>query len=449
MKIKNIFLVCVMAVICLAFTTTEVMAEEQEKLEQEWNLDKTIKKTEGAFTYYAYPSKDGRNAWIYEIKINTKKNHSKLKIPKTIDKKSVTRLGFTYMTMKKFRDADICKNLFGNYVEIYHDYEDAGEGSSPAVNGIKEITIPKSVKIIQSEAFAGMESITRITIPDGVTEIQKGTFYSCKNLKTIQLPANLKEMSPCAVELCLNLTNFKLSSKNKTYKIIDGCVVRKKDQALICVPSLGKDQVFNIPKGIKKINCLALGNCTSENVNISSTVKSIDKEAFKRRFSENPNIRNVTVSNKNHVLAQDGQCIYNKKDKSLVIAIPDSQGVLRITDKVEKLTDDYIRINNNIEAESIKLKKIIYPENLKTVQVPGFKRLSAKKVYFMGAKPPVIKIDKKGKKYGALIPTKADVYVPKASDKLYEKWYWKYDEYLNVDWHNFDPVTMEEFSEEI
>ena len=51
--------------------------------------------------------------------------------------------------------------------------------------------IPRSVEIIESEAFYGANSITHVVLPDGIKKLGAGSFDACENLKTILIPASV------------------------------------------------------------------------------------------------------------------------------------------------------------------------------------------------------------------------------------------------------------------
>lgn len=163
---KLAVLICTAIIAVFALGITEA---EAAKTDTEWNYNKEIKKTVGAFTYKGIISKDKKEVWIYEIAVNKKKKHSKLSIPKKIGNRKVTRIGYT-------------------------------------------------VEIIQPTTFSGANYITSIKIPKKVKVLEEETFLGCDRLKTIYLPTGLKELDARALEDCPKLKTLKLSSKNKPTK---------------------------------------------------------------------------------------------------------------------------------------------------------------------------------------------------------------------------------------
>lgn len=69
------------------------------------------------------------------------------------------------------------------------------------VHGCKNTVIPKSVKKIGMQAFAGDMSLTHITIPEGVTEIGEAAFCNCP-LTEIYIPDSVKKVGDGAFINC-------------------------------------------------------------------------------------------------------------------------------------------------------------------------------------------------------------------------------------------------------
>ena len=62
------------------------------------------------------------------------------------------------------------------FVPIFYHAEDTS---------LKSVSIPKGIKIIQNNAFAGCTNLTQVTIPLSVEAIRYAAFFNCSKLKAI------------------------------------------------------------------------------------------------------------------------------------------------------------------------------------------------------------------------------------------------------------------------
>ncbi len=329
MKKKQWIFMSTLIAMLFVFGMTEHAAAGERTV---WNRDNTIHKTIGAFTYHAYTSAKGDKAWIYRIDIDKKKKHTTLSIPEKLDGKTVTVLGWEW---KEAYGADTDISIFGEIAEPYH----LADASGKTVKEIKKLKLPDSLEIIGNTAFSGMDSIRSLEIPKSVTAINEDAFYGCDKLKNVKLPATLTSLHTSAFRDCPKLTGMTISGKNRKYRIKNKCVITKKDQSLVYSFASGKQ--LNIPEGVKRIKKFALNNCRARTVHIPASVTKIEMFAFHEPYGyQSGAIKNVTVSAQNKVYARDGQCIYNKKDKSLSVAVVDENGDIYLSEQIEKLTEE-------------------------------------------------------------------------------------------------------------
>ena len=293
-----------------------------------------------------------------------------MKIPEVLDGKDVVRLGWTHEPFAELEEigqyssSEFESNIFFSCIEAYHE----NDGGTNETKKIKKLEIPKTVEEIEYGTFSGMDSITEVRLPPKVKEIKGLVFWGCDNLKKIYFEGNLKEFDNRALQGCLNLEEIKLSKRNKTFQMKNECMINKKEKSLVY--ALSNEKALNIPNGIKSIKTYAFNNCRTKMINIPSSVKHIESDAFGRYYLDgNKDIKNITVSKKNRVYAKDGQCIYNKKDKTLVAAIVDSNGELKVSNKIRYLTDIYSMIN----YDALNYNKVVFQKNLKCVTVPDRK----------------------------------------------------------------------------
>ena len=423
-----------MAIFFAALFTILLMAAADAKsasAESAWNKGKEEVQTDGAFTYYIYPSQNEEEAWLYRIAIEEGQKGASLSIPETILGKKVTRLGCPDRGSGEYSEA--YTTLFGTYAEPWHDWD--GAGLKTAVSNLKSIRIPDTVEVIDQAAFCGLNSVTAITLPKKVKRIERYTFYGCDKLKTIVLPEQLESFQNSSLWGCASLKNIRLSPNNKIFRVKKNCLIQKQNKALVFAAATGKK--FAIPNGIKMIEPYAFGSTKPKTIHIPSSVSQIKGEAFHMRPSkEDVYIRNITISKHNSVFARDGQCIYKKSDKSLAVAIPNKKGELRISERVEKLTPDISLVN--CDTTETRLKKVVYPSRLKRVKASGLSVINARSVYFTGSNPP--KMVKAKSVEGGALPSYCHVYVPQAYKDSYKVWYKKYGYYSSLDgWHTYHP----------
>lgn len=91
-----------------------------------------------------------------------------------------------------------------------------GSGAFQNCTALKQITLPKSLKIIASSAFLDT-GLTSITVPEGVTEIRDAAFSGCSSLASVTLPETLGRLGGSAFYRCTALTDIKLPSKPIKY----------------------------------------------------------------------------------------------------------------------------------------------------------------------------------------------------------------------------------------
>ena len=71
MKRKVLTVLCIMLFALFIVAAPDVYAAAKSNA---WDAGKKEIEVKGAFTFYSHPSKDGKEAWIYNIKIKGKKN---------------------------------------------------------------------------------------------------------------------------------------------------------------------------------------------------------------------------------------------------------------------------------------------------------------------------------------------------------------------------------------
>ena len=145
----------------------------------------------------------------------------KVDIPKTIDGKTVTKIGVSaFEDCTNFKSITIpdsvteissgafsgCKSLTS--VTMSDGVKKIGEFGFYACTSLTSIMIPDGVTSIGVYAFGYCTSLTSITIPDNVVYIDDHTFCGCSNLKSIAIPNSVTEIGDSAFYDCWNLISI-------------------------------------------------------------------------------------------------------------------------------------------------------------------------------------------------------------------------------------------------
>lgn len=157
-------------------------------------------------------------------------------------------------------------------------------------SGIKELFIPKNIKIVKKCAFKDCKNLKRVFFQEGTHKILKEAFKGCVNLSEVHLPKNtLEHLEREAFSECLTLESVNLCEPLET--IERDCFYRcnLKDLKL---PSTLKElgpRVFgsnhslskvNIPHGIEKLDWKVFHCCSLTHIDFPDSLKSIDYKAF-------------------------------------------------------------------------------------------------------------------------------------------------------------------------
>ena len=128
------------------------------------------------------------------------------------------------------------------------------------------VTLPSTLRIINSWAFAYNGRLKSMIIPEGVTRIGEGAFSYCPSLASVTLPQSLTTLGNSAF-MSTAITAITLPPK---LTIVDGWFYGCKKLTSI-----------DIPEGVTEIARLSFTNCTAlTSVTLPSTIKMIGEDAF-------------------------------------------------------------------------------------------------------------------------------------------------------------------------
>ena len=140
-----------------------------------------------------------------------------------------------------------------------------------------EFVIPKSVEVIESQAFAGCRPLKKITFSEGLKSIGYWAF-NATSLESVVIPASVNDIDSRAFNRCDSLKVIKVKKGNKVYDSRKGCnaIIESESDKLV----LGCNE-SSIPKGVKIIGADAFAECAIKDVQFPSSLELIEFSAFK------------------------------------------------------------------------------------------------------------------------------------------------------------------------
>lgn len=83
---------------------------------------------------------------------------------------------------------------------------------------VTNVTIPGTIKVIETRAFTDCGQLKTLTIADGVQTIEGYAFADCSNLTLVTLPDSIRELGDGAFSNC---PLIKLTYRERTYTAVD------------------------------------------------------------------------------------------------------------------------------------------------------------------------------------------------------------------------------------
>ena len=146
---------------------------------------------------------------------------------------------------------------------------DIGWNAFYGCSGLTSITIPNSVRSIDTGAFRGCSGLTSITIPNNVPSIGSSAFQDCSGLTSITIPNSVTIIGSSAFQDCSGLTSITIPN---SVTIIGSSAF----QGCSGLTSI------TIPDSVTSIGWSAFSGCSGlTSITIPDSVKSISREVFK------------------------------------------------------------------------------------------------------------------------------------------------------------------------
>jgi len=190
-------------------------------------------------------------------------------------------------------------------IDSERDYYFGGvKGAFTACSNLISVSLPNNLTTIESGTFLDCISLTTITIPNSVTSIGSSAFENCTSLASISIPNSVTSIGSSAFSNCDNLVSFIIP--NKVTCIESGTFKNCSSLVSVTIPnSVTKIEGYeysdpnsyseygafsgcssltsiSIPNSITEIGVCAFRGCSSLNtITIPNSVTSIGNSVFK------------------------------------------------------------------------------------------------------------------------------------------------------------------------
>ena len=139
-----------------------------------------------------------------------------------------------------------------------------------------EITVPKSVEVIDHQAFAGCLPLKAVHFSEGLKTIGGSAFIGTP-IKRVVIPASVTEIDPGAFAACDSLKVIKVKRGNKVYDSRKGCnAIIESETGRLIVSCTATE----IPEGVKIIATNAFVKSAIKEVKFPSSLELIEFSAF-------------------------------------------------------------------------------------------------------------------------------------------------------------------------
>ena len=195
------------------------------KAATKWNTSKSVTKEENGIKYSAYLTEDGKESWIYQIKLS--KKITKLTLPKEINQAKLTRVGFGKELYNKGEDEDAYQNLFGDTIEPWHNCYGDLSNDDKNKQTIETVAIPSTVNQLEIATFSGMKKLKSVVIPEQTASVPAYTFAKCSALSKVTFSKNMNEIDSTAFVKSNQVKTFSCPKANKTFAVKKGMLTTR------------------------------------------------------------------------------------------------------------------------------------------------------------------------------------------------------------------------------
>ena len=143
-------------------------------------------------------------------------------------------------------------------------------------SSIESLDIPDNVLYIGHNAFRWCNKLTEISLPAELPELQESTFQKCKCLETIDIPQSITTIGGGCFSGCFKID---INIKGKDFKVFKGCLYQISRKSLIACWSLERN--IQLANGLQRIENNAFAACKHfDSIKIPNTVIYIGNNLF-------------------------------------------------------------------------------------------------------------------------------------------------------------------------
>lgn len=128
-------------------------------------------------------------------------------------------------------------------------------------------------------AYPGGLSAEEYTIPEGVERIA-GYSFTNGNLRTITLSSTVNDACGWSFGGAYYLSELKVAENNSIFYGMDGMLIQKEGDALVCFPTDKAQEEYTLPEGIKAIQTYALSSVRIPKLHLPKSLETIQDKGF-------------------------------------------------------------------------------------------------------------------------------------------------------------------------
>lgn len=215
----------------------------------------------------------------------------------------------------------------------------------------KKVEVPEGVTELAPCLFWDNQIIEEVILPESLINISGDTFYNSANLKKVNIPKNVKFMGNNPFAGC---PSIEVENESPYFNLVDGVLYNKDFTRLIYYPISKKDDRYEIREGCRILGKHSFYLCDNlKEVVIPSSIIKLENNPFS-------GCTKINLINKSEYYHIDDSVIYDKDYSSVI-------GCLNSINTDCLVLKDVKRICRNSFWNCKGIKKIVLPETLESI----------------------------------------------------------------------------------